>query len=177
MTSDTARDGLTPTAPVPAAPPVRPVRKTSTRVYVAGAAVAVALGFVIFRGLGNATVYFKTADEAVAQQTSLGTKRFRIEGIVMPDTTKTTTTGVTFVIEQNGVDVTVHHRGDPPELFQPNIPVVLEGRFAPSTQQPAKGSGGNPVFESDRIMVKHTNEYRAANPDRVKDYPATTVAK
>lgn len=162
-------------AGVPAAPPVHPGRTTGARVYVAVAAVLVALGFVVFRGLGNATVYFKTADEAVAQQDSLGTRRFRIEGVVLPGTTKTTTTGVTFVIEQNGVDVTVRHRGDPPELFQPNIPVVLEGRFAPAGLQPAKGSGANPVFESDRIMVKHTNEYRAENPDRVKDYPATTV--
>jgi hypothetical protein len=26
------------------------------------------------------------------------------------------------------------------------------------------------VFDSDRILVKHTSEYRKDNPDRVKDY-------
>ena len=50
------------------------------------------------------------------------------------------------------------HEGDPPELFQPGIPVVLEGRW----------SGDH--FASDRIMVKHSEQYKAGNPDRVKDY-------
>jgi cytochrome c-type biogenesis protein CcmE len=147
-------------------------------VYVAGGAIVLALGFVLVRGLGDATVYFRTADEAVAQRASLGTKRFRIEGVVVSGTTKTTATGVTFVITENGADVTVHHQGDPPELFQPDIPVVLEGHFAPAGEQPAAGATGEaayPVFQSDRIMVKHSEDYRQANPDRVEDYPVTTT--
>ena len=67
-----------------------------------------------------------------------------------------------FTIEQNGVDVAITHQGDPPELFQPNIPVVLEGHFTSAT--------GPVVFESDRILVKHTNQYRQKNPDRVSKY-------
>ena len=42
--------------------------------------------------------------------------------------------------------------------FRPGIPVVLEGHW--------QGA----AFASDRIMVKHTSEYREQNPDRVKDY-------
>ena len=59
---------------------------------------------------------------------------------------------------ENAADITVHHVGDPPELFRPNIPVVLEGHF--------EGKD----YASDRILVKHTEEYRKDNPDRVKDY-------
>jgi cytochrome c-type biogenesis protein CcmE len=55
----------------------------------------------------------------------------------------------------------VRHDGDPPELFKPDIPVVLEGRWA------------GPVFASDRIIVKHTADYRAKHPDRV----TTTVPR
>ena len=40
--------------------------------------------------------------------------------------------GVTFTVKFNGVEVPVHHEGDPPELFEPGIPVVLEGRWASS---------------------------------------------
>jgi cytochrome c-type biogenesis protein CcmE len=162
--------------PVPPAPPAHPGRTTNRRLIVAGGAIVLALGFVLFRGLGDATVYFRTADEAVEQRASLGTKRFRIEGVVVAGTTRTTPTGVTFVISENGADVTVRHQGDPPELFRPDIPVVLEGRFAPASEQPpagATGAAANPVFQSDRIMVKHTSEYRQGNPDRVEDYPAT----
>jgi cytochrome c-type biogenesis protein CcmE len=67
--------------------------------------------------------------------------------------------GVDFTIENNGVDVDVVHHGDPPELFRPGIPVVLEGKWA------------GPHYTSDRIMVKHSASYRVKNPDRVKDYP------
>jgi cytochrome c-type biogenesis protein CcmE len=121
------------------------------------AAVVVA-GFLLWKGLTNATVYFKTVPEAVAQRASLGTRRFRIEGIVEPGTVHSTNTGVDFVIEQDSKSVQVHHVGDPPELFQPDIPVVLEGHF--------QGA----IYESDRILVKHTEDYREQHPTRVTNY-------
>jgi len=134
---------------------VRTATRTRTRTWVVGALILGALGFLLARGLGDATVYFKTADEVVAQRVSLGTRRFRIEGTVVAGTVHQVGDDVRFVIENNGATVAVRHRGDPPELFRPGIPVVLEGRFAGTE------------FESDRIMVKHTEDYRAKHPDRV----------
>jgi cytochrome c-type biogenesis protein CcmE len=116
----------------------------------------------LWQGLGNATVYFKTADEAVRDRASLGTRRFRVEGVVVAGTVHQTGNAVRFDIENNGATVAVHHEGDPPELFKADIPVVLEGHWQGSS------------FASDRIMVKHTSDYRAKNPDRVKDYTGTT---
>jgi cytochrome c-type biogenesis protein CcmE len=122
-------------------------------------AVAVAVaGLLLWQGLQNATVYFKTVDEAAAQRASLGSRRFRLEGIVQPGSVQESSSGVDFVVEENDAEIRVHHVGDPPELFKPSIPVVLEGHF------------NGKVFESDRILVKHTSEYRKDNPDRVKDY-------
>lgn len=115
-------------------------------------------GGLLWKGLTNATVYFKTVDEAVAERAQLGERRFRLEGIVVEGSVKSTKNGVTFVVTENNADITVHHVGDPPELFKPNIPVVLEGHF------------DGEDFASDRILVKHTEEYRKDNPDRVKDY-------
>ena len=134
---------------------MRTATRTRTRTWVVGALILGALGFLLARGLGDATVYFKTADEAVAQRASLGTRRFRIEGTVVAGTVHQVGDDVRFVIENKGATVAVRHRGDPPELFRPGIPVVLEGRFARAE------------FESDRIMVKHTEDYRAKHPDRV----------
>jgi cytochrome c-type biogenesis protein CcmE len=62
---------------------------------------------------------------------------------------------VDFTIEFNGAKIPVHHRGDPPELFKAGVPVVLEGHFQ------------GDFFESDRILIKHTAEYKESNPDRV----------
>ena len=143
---------------VPAAPRVRP-RAAGARLYWIAAAVVLAdLGFLVFRGLGNATLYFRTADEAVAQRQSLGTRRFRIEGTVVA-AARRDGDDVTFTITSNGTAVDVLHHGDPPELFKPGIPVVLEGRFDRDRAAPR--------FLSDRIMVKHSENYIARHPERV----------
>ncbi len=122
---------------------------------MAGSIVVVALGFLVFQGLGNATVYFRTADEAVAQRPALGTRRFRLEGTVVSGSVAESRGDVAFRVANNGVEVPVVHRGDPPEMFRPDIPVVLEGHFQ-----------GN-EFASDRIMVKHSETYVADHPERV----------
>jgi cytochrome c-type biogenesis protein CcmE len=147
-------------ADAPAAGQQARVQEHVKRGYAAiflAVAVAVA-GLLLWQGLKNATVYFKTVDEAVAQRASLGTRRFRLEGIVEAGSVHERNGGVDFVVTENDAEIHVHHVGDPPQLFKPNIPVVLEGHF--------RGA----VFDSDRILVKHTSEYRKDNPDRVKDY-------
>ena len=129
---------------------------TRRRLWLAGIVVLAALGFLVFQGLGNATLYFRTADEAVAQRAELGDRRFRIEGDVVDGSVRQVGNDVSFILTKNAVEVAVQHKGDPPELFRPGIPVVLEGRF--------RGDH----FASDRIMVRHSETYVAENPERVK---------
>jgi cytochrome c-type biogenesis protein CcmE len=122
------------------------------------AAVLVLLGavaFIVAEGLNNATVYFKTADQAVADKAALGTSRFRIEGTVEPDVRQVGTT-TQFSIYAGGVAVPVVDTGQPPQLFKAGVPVVLEGRW--------QGS----VYAADQIMVKHSADYVEAHPDRLK---------
>lgn len=142
------------------APRVRPPAPAATRWRIAAAVVVIvgAIAFLVYKGLGDATVYFKTADEAVAQKAELGDRRFRVEGAVVTDSVSQVGDVVEFTIINAGETVRVVHHGDPPELFKPGIPVVLEGRW------------NGDVYDSDRIMVKHTSEYREQNPDRVEEY-------
>jgi len=128
---------------------------TRRRLWLAGVVVLAALGFLVFQGLGNATLYFRTADEAVAQREQLGDRRFRIEGDVVDGSVRQVGNDVSFTLTKNDVQVPVQHKGDPPELFRPGIPVVLEGRFK------------DDYFSSDRILVKHSETYVAENPERV----------
>jgi cytochrome c-type biogenesis protein CcmE len=147
--------------------PSRPAARPRTllgsrrRQVIAFALIIGALLVLVVEGLGNATVYFKTADEAVAQRAKLGTRRFRIEGTVQSDVHQVGQ-DVSFTIANNGVAVPVVHHGDPPQLFKPGIPVVLEGRF----------QGDH--FASAQIMVKHTADYIAKHPDRLKT-PETSI--
>ncbi len=112
----------------------------------------------MFQGLGDASVYFLTAGEAVEQREELGVRRFRIQGVVLAGSVAPDAEGVSFRIAEGATEVQVRHQGDPPELFQPGIPVVLEGHWAGQR------------FASDRILVRHSEEYEAENPERVEDY-------
>ncbi len=122
--------------------------------------VLAGIAFVMVKALDSAALYYRNADEAVADKDSLGTRRFRVQGQVGPDVVRLAATDeVDFTISFNDAAITVHHHGDPPELFKPGVPVVLEGRWQ------------GDVFASDRILVKHSAEYREQNPDRVSNAP------
>jgi cytochrome c-type biogenesis protein CcmE len=110
--------------------------------------VVIAIGFVLFQFLNNAALYYRNADEAVADRTSLGTKRFRVQGTVQDDVAQTGDL-VTFSIAFNGATVAVHHHGDPPDLFKADAPVVLEGHWDQT----------GAYFDSDTILIKHDPQY------------------
>ena len=145
------------------APPVRGGDdQKRKRILIGGVlgAILVVVGVVAWQGLSNAALYFRTADEAVEQRESLGDRRFRVEGTVVPGSVEPDGVAVRFSIESNDVQVAVFHQGDPPDLFQEDIPVVLEGSWSRSED----------VFESDGILVRHTEEYEADNPDRTDEF-------
>lgn len=132
-------------------------RRSGLRALIVLALVAGAIGFLALRGLGDATTYFYNVDEAVEQRSSLGDDRFRMQGTVLDDVEEPGTGEVAFTVTYDGVTADVVHAGDPPELFQPGIPVVIEGSWDGET------------FRSDRIVVKHSSEYEAENPDRLSE--------
>jgi cytochrome c-type biogenesis protein CcmE len=119
--------------------------------------VLVAAGYVVSKALTSASLFFYTADEAVAKRPELGNKDFRIEGTVLAGSVHRTTDGANFTIVYNCVEVPVDHSGDPPALFKPGEPVVLEGHWDPSKAA---------LFDSDLMLVKHSGTYDAANPGR-----------
>lgn len=115
----------------------------------AGIVIAGAIGFLVFQGLGNATQYYKTVPQAIADRASLGHTQFRIMGTVDHDVRQVS--GKTeFSISYAGSTAQVVDQKEPPQLFKPGIPVVLEGHWS------------GPVFHSDLIMVKHTAVYNPA---------------
>jgi cytochrome c-type biogenesis protein CcmE len=145
------------TAPDPSDLPTAP-RRRSLWAYGILAVVLVAVGVVAYQGLTSASLYFYNADEALEERDTLGDKRIRVQGTVQ-DGIETTAEGVTFTIAFNGAEVPVIHDGDPPELFEPGIPVVLEGHWATDAEP----------FLSDEILVKHDEQYEADNGDRIAD--------
>lgn len=147
------------------APPDRSGSRSRLRLGLVLAVIAGGLAFLVVQGLGNATTYFRNADEAVAERDDLGTKRFRLQGTVVGDAV-VQGEEVVFTVEYNCEPVDVVHAGDPPELFKPGIPVVLEGAFTEA----------DAAFHSDRMMVRHTSEYREENAENLDQAAANASA-
>ena len=70
----------------------------------------------------------------------------------------------------DGVRVDVLSQGIPPDLFDCGVPVVLEGKWVrgqvPAGVEWPAGADDGWWFETDRILVKHDNDYRE---DRIVD--------
>jgi cytochrome c-type biogenesis protein CcmE len=112
--------------------------------------VVFGLGALVYKGLNDATLYFRNADEAVAQRAELGDKRFRLQGTVVGEP-EVDGDEVTFAVAYNGVEVEVAHTGTPPDMFEPGIPVVVEGHWHTTYD----------VFVSDRMLIKHDESYES----------------
>ncbi len=128
------------------------------------AVLAIAVGIILVQARG-ASLYFKNADEAVAQRSTLGDKKFRLQGTVVGQP-RDATDATYFTVEYKDVKVKVRHTGSEPALFEPGTAVVAEGRWN------SRGS----EFESDRLLVKHDEDYKEYdkdNPERVKKDQST----
>lgn len=159
-----AEDGsgldLSPRTGPDGAPAGRPPRSRARALLTGLVIVALlgAIGFVTVRQLSGASVYYYNADEAVAQRAEIGDQRIRVQGTVVGKPVEVDDETVTFTIAFQGASIDVRHQGaEPPPLFDANVPSVVEGRFA---------SDG--TFLSDRIVIKHSEQYKEDNPDHLE---------
>lgn len=175
----------------------KPYRKRPLRVRVTAWGVILAVlagsGYLLFRTLDDASLFFLSVDRAVAQRDDLGGKRFQLHGTPVPATIDQVRaegqTRVWFALAGEDADnvAWIIHTGDPPDLFQPCVPVVLHGnwedvesqtidRILPEDRELLLGTtfADGYYFSSDRILVKHDNDYTlpeaesslgAADPD------------
>ena len=144
---------LTPREAAPA--PSRRTRRWMPMVVVALAVVAG--GFVVTQFLTSAIDYYCNVDEVGTKDGCEGDRRMRVQGVVEKGSFTRDASGSTFTLEFNGDSLPVAYAGDPGGVFQECIPVVAHGRVV----------GG--VFESDRIEVKHTNQYVEKNENRLTE--------
>ena len=129
---------------------------------VAGAVVAG--GVVVTQFLTSAIDYYCNVDEVGAKAGCEGDRRMRVQGVVEKGSFTRSSTGSAFVIEFNGKKLDVAYAGDPGGVFQECISVVAHGRVVDGT------------FESDRIEVKHSNEYVEKNEDRLSESDEESAA-
>src|SRR6202034_574058 len=136
-----------------------PRRRRNRRLWFVFAVLAAAFVYLLVEGLGSSLNFYDTINQAYAHRGTIGTSTFNLEGDVVPGSIHATAVGTDFEISEGSRTVVVDNTGSPPQLFQINIPVVVVGHFT----QPNSNE-----FVSHQIMVKHSSNYIAAHPNRVK---------
>jgi cytochrome c-type biogenesis protein CcmE len=125
---------------------------------LAGAlALLVGAGAVAFFALGNLEeniVYYWTPSDLLQKKGTVQGSTIRLGGMVQTGSLDwdADSLNLEFVMgeqpEPGGASVKVVSKGAPPQMFREGIGCIVEGRF------------DGQVFHSDRLMVKHSNEYR-----------------
>jgi cytochrome c-type biogenesis protein CcmE len=154
---------LTPTPTRPAGGPGTGRKRPSA--VLLSLALLIAVVVVLLQTLGDAALFFYEVDRAVELRSELDEARFRVVGTPQPGLITTDVDGevaVVFTLCAGDVLADVVHFGDPAELFQPGVPVVLQGAWkrGPLPLGLTAPADDGWYLRTDHMVVKHDNDYR-----------------
>ena len=115
--------------------------------------IIVAIASISLLNFGENVVFFYTPKEAVAQAAELSNKTIKVGAMVKPGSVnwQPESLDLSFTLtDLKGTEMTVSHKGAPPDMFKENQGVVVEGRIEPNGDR----------IVSRRLMVKHSEEYK-----------------
>ena len=113
---------------------------------------AAAFSFLAFGNLGDNLVYYWSPTELAEAGDKAEGATIRLGGLVAENSVRRGKDGLIldFEVTDGEQTIPVHAEAVPPAMFREGIGVVLEGSL-----------GKDGVFQTQRLMVKHDNEYRA----------------
>lgn len=111
-----------------------------------------AMSFLLWGNVGDNLVYYWNPTELLEKSAQAQGAVVRLGGMVEEDSVHfdEDTHILTFVVSDGDTSVKVRSQGVPPDMFRAGIGAVVEGHL-----------GDDGVFEADKLIVKHSNEYKA----------------
>ncbi|SVC70019.1 uncharacterized protein METZ01_LOCUS322873 [marine metagenome] len=113
------------------------------------------VGYIAYADIGENLVYFWSVEELLNKGDAAVGATIRLGGVVQPESLKwdAKTVDLQFKIsmkpsKDDPIHVSVRTTGAPPQMFREGIGVVVEGQY------------DGKIFQADRVIVKHSNEYR-----------------
>lgn len=140
----------------------RPRRRILPAVVAVLAAVGGLAVVAVF--LTSSVDYYCNVDEVGVRDGCADDQRLRVQGNVDEGSLQSRAGQTSFVLSFNGVSLPVDYEGEPGGVFQECIPVVAHGRVVDG------------ILVATRIEVKHSNEYKAENADRLDQAEKTACS-
>jgi len=111
------------------------------------------VGYLIYSGLQETTVYYHTVDEVLAGNLHQGTHGLRVSGLVQAGsvTRSRDELSMSFTLEGKSADsaLRVDYRGVIPDNFKEGMAVVVEGNL----------NKGKQAFDASVILLKCPSKY------------------
>jgi cytochrome c-type biogenesis protein CcmE len=115
------------------------------------AVVIACLGYLVYSATGSSAEYYQTIAETRAHPSN---ENVRVLGVVQNDVEKSDGgLRVHFTAAAGGQSMPVDYRGTLPDIFQPGVQVVVDGRF---------GSDG--VFHAQTLQAKCPSRFSTGSP-------------
>lgn len=138
-----------------------PVAGRKNRWFLVGALAVAGAAFVMITagGIDKNLVYYWNPSELHAAGPKAFGATIRLGGLVAPGSLlQGQGSGLEFDVTDGKQKVRVRSKGVPPQMFRERIGVVVEGTMT---------AGG--TFECSRLMISHSNEYRAPDDQEGAD--------
>ena len=113
--------------------PVARRRGKGLQLAIVGLVILAAVGYLVYSGL-RTNVYYRTVSELQVGDVDPG-RQVRLAGNVVPGSIirEEGSSVVRFQVADPGGALSVVYKGAVPDIFGPDIEVVLEGKYNPST--------------------------------------------
>lgn len=122
---------------------------------VAGVAIAAAVAYLVYANTQANAVYYMTVAELRHCASCATQQSVRVAGFVKPGSIvkNEQAQSVSFVITANGQSLPVTYSGIVPDIFGPNIQVVVEGHYT-----------GRGPFNAQQLLAKCPSKFTVATP-------------
>jgi cytochrome c-type biogenesis protein CcmE len=129
--------------------------KRQRRFLIGGLVLFAGLAYLAFSVTRASAVYYLTVPELYAKGATAAERPVRVSAIVDQGSIQRdpSTFQTQFTVSDAGGTLPVAYRGPVPDIFQPGIQVVVEGKL---------GSDG--VFAADSLLTKCPAHFQAATP-------------
>lgn len=112
-----------------------------------------AVGFLVYSGL-RTNVYYQTVSELQAGGAKATGKQVRVAGVVTHDAIVREQSGslLRFTMSDGGGTLPVTYKGTVPDIFQPGVEVVVEGKY-----------GADGQFTAETLLAKCPSKFETAS--------------
>jgi cytochrome c-type biogenesis protein CcmE len=135
---------------------------TGKKMAIGGAILAGITIFMAYRGASADWQYYLTADECVAERTSLLGRRLRVSGRIAAGTLKRERdrSMVTFALDAGGASLKVVCTGTMPDNLAEGMAVLVEGRL-----------DDNGLLRGDKVLTRCASKYESRLPPSATQSP------